>query len=91
MVYSLAQAAFRSGECVSVAVLFRFIRRVRTALLVSIYLGVWRQNANTEEMLRDSGSRLNGEMAFVLNVLGFSDQVRRCVSCVGHSYGKGCY
>lgn len=44
------------------------------ALMTSIYLRVWSCVPTTVKSLADGTSRLNGEIAWVLHVLGYSDR-----------------
>ena len=43
------------------------------AILASIYLRVWSCHSGTVTSLKDEGSRLNGEVAWVMHVMGYSD------------------
>jgi hypothetical protein len=41
--------------------------------LASIYLRVWSSHPGTVASLKEEGSRLNGEIAWVMHVMGYSD------------------
>jgi len=63
-----------SGQCFTTSSC-RYLRNVRVAIVTSIYWGVWDIHSSSESALRDPSSRLCGEVAWVLNVLGFNDRL----------------
>jgi hypothetical protein len=53
----------------------RYLRNVRVTLITSVYIGVWDIHQRVEASLRDPTSQLGGELAWILNVLGYCDRV----------------